>query len=157
MDTFTIKSSETKTSAKGTEYKRVTLTKSDGEEVKDVAVFKTFSLYGAVNPGATIAGNLKSSLYQGKVSYTLEDEIKSRGGAYKGNQGMIKEAVKEKNENIKAAQENKKDGIKVSGAQRDATLWITTFFQAEEWTNDERKAKWVEMKKFFMDQFDLPF
>ncbi len=154
MSTLNIEWVEEKTSAKGTKYKRATVNDS-GRVINEVAVFSSFSQYENVAAGRTVEGIVKIKMYQGKESYSLEDIITQKTFAAKPN--AINKAMEVKAQNIQHAQENKQEGIKVSGAQRDATLWITTFFNNEQWTQEELREKWVEMKNFFMNQFDQAF
>lgn len=126
MNDFNVNWAETKTSAKGTEYKRATLTDESGKQTENVAVFNFYSKYNDVKPGNIVSGTLVADLFKGKTSYKLEDgktwqkntNWKPGGGG--GSTVYNSQAMETKKENVHEAQENKALGIKVSSTIRMA-------------------------------------
>ncbi len=119
MSLYKIEWCEKKTSAKGTEYYRVTVTDAENKTTNDVAVFSSFTDYANIQAGRDVTGRLTSKEYNGKQSYTLENEL-PQPGAFKRPPGAITQAMDKKNQMIQTAQSNKEQGIMTSSTIRMA-------------------------------------
>jgi hypothetical protein len=95
-------------------------TDGQGNPVK-FSIWSDFPGFNEINAASEIEGNLWNK--PGTDKWTLYP-LKPQGGANKGQSGGfkagMKEMVKEKQEGIKLAQENKENGIKVSSTMRMA-------------------------------------
>ena len=109
---------ESKTSTKGTNYKKVSLI-AEGREYPEVAVFSFFPKYNEVVAGATVEGVIQAKEYNGKQSYSLVSGNLGNN-PYPRQSSSIASAVKEKAQNIEKAQERKSDAIMTSSTMRDA-------------------------------------
>lgn len=74
-----------------------------------------------------------------------------------GQVQKAKEVMTFKGEQIRVAQDNKNDSIRLSGASRDATLILTTFYpEASELPVEEREAylkdRWLYWKNYFYNR-----
>lgn len=98
-------SSEEKVSAKGNKYKRIRIEGNDNE----LACFSTFSKYSEVIAGAQVDGLIKEKDFNGKKSYTLEDENKPKVGGFGGI--GVKAAQERKADMIEKAQDRKSESI----------------------------------------------
>src|SRR3990167_4384863 len=118
---------EEKVSAKGTKYNRATLIDEGGHQTEGVAIFDSFK--GDLQAGRDVEGKLTSKDWQGKVSYTLENETPS--GANGGSRGgMIDHAKEKKAEMIGHAQEAKKDAIKLASVNGNAVGIVKALIEA---------------------------
>lgn len=154
--------SENKTSAKGNNYIQAEIKDESGQSYERVAIFSSYSKYAEVRPGAKVEGVIMKKMYNGNVSYSLED----RGGTYSAPRSKkpdFAKAQETKREDIKVAQELKHEAIKMAGAQRDAVLIVTTFYtntikdipgEVIEKGIKDRIEQWY---KYFLNLQDQPF
>lgn len=113
------------TSAKGTKYKRFNVKGEDKVVTESVVAFGTFSKFADIVSGAEIDGKLVSKEYQGRTSYSLEDDRPARGGG-------IAVSMERKEKSIANSQERKEEGIMVSSTMRDAVLIVTARMAKED-------------------------
>lgn len=92
--------------------------------------------------------------YPSSTFYPIRPKPTS-GGANRGSQ--MTKVMETKDANVTKHMDRKEGSIQIAASQRDATLWVTTFYEGKGWDDEELKTKWNEMKKFFMDSFDQPF
>lgn len=114
------------TSAKGTKYKKFNIRGEDKVVTESVVAFSSFSKFAEVVAGAVIEGKLSSKEYQGRTSYTLEDEFQSKGG------GGVAVSMERKQKAIAQSQDRKEEGIMISSTIRDAVLIVTARMAKED-------------------------
>ncbi len=154
MAKYKINWCENKTSAKGAEYKRASVVDESGKEYTDVAVFSSFGEFANVTPGNTVEGILKTSMYNGKESHSLETQKTFTSFQKKPD---MKEIVEMKNGNIKDNMEIKNEAIKTSAAQRDAVLVVTTLAQYQQLNEADMWSKIIEWRGKFLNLSSQPF
>lgn len=151
---------------KGPDWKVATLTNEMNKTEKEVSINRTskkgevFPNFDALQVGQTIEGELWQSgagkwyLFppQPKSQYRAPT---SNGGASRGSQ--MAKVMETKNQNIKEAQETKHEAIKLAGAQRDATLIVTTFYANLVLTDVEIASKVEQWMKYFLNLGEQPF
>jgi len=140
-------------------WKVVSIEGVDGVVASNVSVSKTkqdgtvnFPNFAEFTQGAMVEGEYKE--YNGK-KYLYPSRAKPAGGARKGVDPLaIAKAQEHKAENIRAAQDNKDQAIRLSGAMNHAVNIVTTF--SKDLTPDEIKNKVLNWRNWFLDNWDLP-
>lgn len=149
---YTIKERQERTTRENKPFASVTLTDENGMEFPGVGVFDELDKFTI---GATVEGEVSKN-DKGYWNFRAAN-TKSAGGGSRS--GMIKQAQAEKAAYIREAQQTKEMGIKIAGAQRDATLIVTTFYEElASMTPNAReeniKALWKEWRDWFINEFD---
>lgn len=130
----------------------------NGNAVK-FSIWSDFPGFEEINAASEIEGNLWEKPGTGKFTlYPPKAPTIAKSGSTGGFKAGMQKMVEQKQEGIKAAQENKHEAIREAGAQRDAVLMVTTFYP--DFTDDtiasekERllKEKYLYWKEFFLNQ-----
>ncbi|MDD5068883.1 MAG: hypothetical protein PHN89_04805 [Candidatus Pacebacteria bacterium] len=135
------------------------LVDENGVEISKVSLWSDFPDFANLKPGSEVNGDLVKAkdpkygptLYPAKTYSQWKPKPKAD----------IPKMMEAKKESIQQFQEVKNDSIKVAGAQRDATLMVTTFYKIAEDglnpTDEMLKTKWQMWKSYFLGQSDAPF
>lgn len=132
------------------EYKKVTLWKSDWSNA-------------VIKDGIIVKAELKETEKNGFKNLTLYPE---RTKVYTGKpKANIEAAMEKKQEGIAKSQDRKESSIKLSSANRDATLmtveWIKFWYASghSDYRSEEVQKHWLQWRKWFLDNNgdDMPF
>lgn len=132
------------------ELAKVTLRDAvESTETSDVTIWSEYPNFSALEENYTTEGDIVVNAKGYKTLYPAR--TKTLGGGGKGSAAIAK-AQTVKREDIKAAQENKHEAIKMAGTARDATLLTVAWYEAEvknfPVSDAEVKAKWLEWRKW---------
>lgn len=145
---------------KNKDWKMISGSGVDGTTLTNASVNRTsqkgevFPNFDGITVGAEVEGEPWSN--QSGKQYLFAPREKKAGGARRGVDPLaIAKAQEHKAENIRAAQDNKQEGIKVSSTARDATLILNTIFATLEPRDQiDWKDKWLEIRQWLWDNFD---
>lgn len=136
----------------GKKYKSVTLN-GGSETYEKVSLWSDDPNYASYVEGGRISGDV----YKNAKGYWNFKGLEQKK-TYTTRTNAVTKAVKEKNENIVAAQDRKHDAIKMAGAQRDAVLMVTTFNAKDPFpTEAELKSAIEAWMRYFLGLQDVPF
>lgn len=153
---------ELKTSVKGAQYMRATLTDETGQEYPEVTIFSSFPNFANIRPGEKISGIITAKDYKGKQSYSLDIErTQGWGGQYKGNAGaktaQIATAQEVKKENINQVLDRKDEAIRKASIIRDSSLITAAQIHGKNMQSAEIELYWKHWESFLQAQWDKPF
>ncbi len=145
---------EVKQTSTGKTKADCSLIDESGIEIDKVSIWSDFPDFANLKPGSEVNGDLVKAkdpkygptLYPAKTYKTFAAKPKVDIG----------KMMEKKEASIGRFQDNKEESIKISGAQRDATLMVTTFYPVDMDT-DALKKYWKEWKDFFINQYEQPF
>lgn len=153
MAKYTINWAERKTTKVGDKFDAAL---KDEQGVETTGVTLWAKDWPDAQPGREVEGDLvvkQNGQYTNKTLYKAKTWSAGRAAA----KPDFTKIVEQKNENITRQMDRKEDSIKIAGAQRDATLMVTTFFHDGFHTDEELKTKWLSWKSYFLGQSDSPF
>lgn len=148
---------ERKTTSTGKKMIKAELLNEDGNTAveEDVAIWDSFPNFATLREGDRVEGTIDTKVNGQFTNKTLKAPYIAKSGVSGGFKAGMKEMVKEKQEGIKVAQENKELGIKTSSTIRMATdVVIATL--ANEKIIDESviKGKIREWREWFLAEWD---
>lgn len=130
---------ENKTSAKGTNYKIITIKDETG------AIFDSVSTFDPVELGGEYDGEI---VHNGQYkNFKLKTEAK------RSQPSGIKAAQERKQEMIEKSQESKDVSIKLSSTVRDATLITVAQFTGQNFTDEEFETRWKKWRNWLLDNW----
>lgn len=114
---------------------------------------ETFPNFDGIVEGASVEGEPWAS-DSGK-QYLFAPREKKQGGARRGGADpvAIAQAQEHKAENIRMAQDNKDQAIRLSGAMNHAVNVVTTF--SKDLTPEEIKSKIINWRNWFLENWDI--
>lgn len=150
---------EKKTTSTGKEKADCSL-KAGTETVENVTIWADFPDFANLMPGSTVKGTLtpaKDPRY-GPTLYPPKSPKQAAGANFK--QKMIDDTMTRKEGSIEKFQNSKEENIKLSAAERDAVMIVTTFYKdrfttdLDEVMEDMVKQKIVMWRDWFLsDKF----
>lgn len=135
---------ETKMTKVGKPYASAQLKGEDGIVHDKVAIWSNHPQFNGMVNGGMVEGEI---------------EVGERGKNLKWTQTPQRQFTPKPTKteaNIEKNMDRKEESIKISGAQRDATLMVTTFYP-QETDSIILKQRWQEWKSYFISQYDSAF
>ena len=134
MAKYTIDWMETKETSTGKKLHKANLTDENGNKLDSVTLWA--SEWPDVMNGHVVEGTYEekqNGQYLNKTLYAPKTPKTAQGGAYRAK--VVEEAQIRKEGSINRTLDRKEESIKMSSAQRDAVLIVTTFYK-DRWIND---------------------
>ena len=109
-------------------YLVTTLTGEDGSKHDKVSIWPDFAGFEGLAPGRDVEGTIATNDKGYKSLKGPQAPARNSGGARAFQMERVMEI---KNAGIRASMDTKEQGIKISGAMRDATLILTSLYPEE--------------------------
>jgi len=150
---FIITKAEDITASTGRKYKKVSLRSDEGEH-EGIGIFDNFE---AIQVGQELEGTVKQN---DRGYWNFYPERKPAGN----RTAQMERVMEKKSENVAHAQDRKEHSMRITGASRDASLFVVALINAGQYDDLSKVAlrkEWVEWKSWLAVEYgkegNVPF